>query len=153
MTTEPLKRDASLDEVLAAGELSEEKRKKVEELIEEEEGATNRLGGWLGKAVIGLAVFVSVFHLYAAAAGSPFFGWAPIVPTYNLRPIHVAMVLTLVYLLFPMFRAWRNRVTPLRLAVRRRQHRRRRLHPLRRAPSSASAPSIPTGSTSTSASS
>jgi TRAP transporter 4TM/12TM fusion protein len=112
MTTEPLKRDASLDEVLAAGELSEEKRKKVEELIEEEEGATNRLGGWLGKAVIGLAVFVSVFHLYAAAAGSPFFGWAPIVPTYNLRPIHVAMVLTLVYLLFPMFRAWRNRVTP-----------------------------------------
>ena len=112
MTTEPLKRDASLDEVLAAGELSEDKRKKVEELIEEEEGATNRLGGWLGKAVIGLAVFVSLFHLYAAAAGSPFFGWAPIVPTYNLRPIHVAMVLTLVYLLFPMFRAWRNRVTP-----------------------------------------
>jgi len=112
MTNEPLKREASLDEVLAAGELSEEKRKKVEELIEEEEGATNRLGGWLGKAVIGLAVFVSVFHLYAAAAGSPFFGWAPIVPTYNLRPIHVAMVLTLVYLLFPMFRAWRNRVTP-----------------------------------------
>jgi TRAP transporter 4TM/12TM fusion protein len=112
MTTEPLKRDASLDEVLAAGELSEDKRKKVEELIEEEEGATNRLGGWLGKAVIALAVFVSVFHLYAAAAGSPFFGWAPIVPTYNLRPLHVAMVLTLVYLLFPMFRAWRNRVTP-----------------------------------------
>jgi TRAP transporter 4TM/12TM fusion protein len=112
MTNEPLKREASLDEVLAAGELSEEKRKKVAELIEEEEGATNRLGGWLGKAVIGLAVFVSVFHLYAAAAGSPFFGWAPIVPTYNLRPIHVAMVLTLVYLLFPMFRAWRNRVTP-----------------------------------------
>src|SRR4029453_19492383 len=77
-----------------------------------EEGATNRLGGWLGKAVIGLAVFVSVFPLYAASAGSPFFGWAPIVPTYNLRPLHVAMVLTLVYLLFPMFRAWRNRVTP-----------------------------------------
>ena len=113
MTTEPQKRDASLDEVLAAGELSEDKRKKVEELIEEEEGATNRLGGWLGKVVIGLAVFVSVFHLYAAAAGSPFFGWAPIIPTYNLRPLHVAMVLTLIYLLFPMFRSWRNRVTPL----------------------------------------
>src|SRR5262245_55255197 len=113
MTTEPPKRDASLEEVLAAGELSEDKRRKVAELIEEEEGATNRLGGWLGKAVLGFAVLVSVFHLYAAAAGSPFFGWAPIVPTYNLRPIHVAMVLTLVYLLFPMIRAWRNRVTPL----------------------------------------
>ncbi len=113
MTTEPLQRDASISQVLAGGELSEDKRKRVEELIEEEEGATNRLGGWLGKAVIGLAVLVSVFHLYAAAAGSPFFGWAPIVPTYNLRPLHVAMVLTLIYLMFPMFRAWRNRVTPL----------------------------------------
>ena len=113
MTTDPLKRDVSLDEVLASGELSEDKRKKVAELIEEEEGATNRLGGWLGKAVIAFAVFVSVFHLYAAAAGSPFFGWAPIIPTYNLRPLHVAMVLTLIYLLFPMFRSWRNRVTPL----------------------------------------
>ena len=113
MTTEPPKSEASLDQVLAGGELSEDKRKRVQELIEEEEGATNRLGGWLGKAVVGLAVFVSVFHLYAAAAGSPFFGWAPIIPTYNLRPLHVAMVLTLIYLLFPMFRAWRNRVTPL----------------------------------------
>ena len=54
-----------------AGELAEDKRKKVEELIEEEEGATNRLGGWLGKAVVAFAVFVSVFHLYAAVAGSP----------------------------------------------------------------------------------
>ena len=113
MTIDPLKRDVPPDEVLASGELSEDKRKRVEELIEEEEGATNRLGGWLGKAVIAFAVFVSLFHLYAAAAGSPFFGWAPIIPTYNLRPLHVAMVLTLIYLLFPMFRSWRNRVTPL----------------------------------------
>ena len=65
------------DEVLAGGELSEDKRKQVEELIEEEEGATNRLGGWLGTAVIGFAVFVSVFHLYAAVAGSPPFTDTP----------------------------------------------------------------------------
>ena len=51
------------------------------------------------------AVFVSVFHLYAAAAGSPFFaGRRSSRPTICGR-LHVGMVLTLVYLLFPMFRA------------------------------------------------
>ena len=113
MASEPLKRDASFDEVLAGGELSEDKRKKVEKLIEEEEGATNRLSGWLGKAVIGFAVLVSIFHLYAAAAGAPPFWSAPIVPTYTLRPLHVGMILALIFVLFPMFRNWRNRVTPL----------------------------------------
>jgi len=113
MTTGPSKQETSLDEVLSGGELSEDKRRRVEELIEEEEGATNRLGGWLGKGVIGLAVLVSVFHLYAAAAGSPFFQWAPIIPTYNLRPLHVAMMLALIYLLYPIVSTWRNRVTAL----------------------------------------
>jgi TRAP transporter 4TM/12TM fusion protein len=113
MTGEPLKRDASIDEVLAGGELSEDARKKVAELIEEEEGATNRLAGWIGKAVVAFAVVVSVFHLYAAAAGAPPFWSAPIIPTYTLRPVHVGMVLTLIFVLYPMLRRWRNRVTPL----------------------------------------
>ena len=34
-------------------------------------------------------------------------------PTYLLRPLHVGMVLALIYLLFPMFKSWRNRITPL----------------------------------------
>ena len=62
---------SSVEQLLGEGALSEDKRRKVEELIEEEEGATNRFGGWLGSAVIAFAVAVSVFHLYAAAAGAP----------------------------------------------------------------------------------
>jgi TRAP transporter 4TM/12TM fusion protein len=113
MATEPLKRDASLDEVLAAGDLSEDKRKRVEELIEEEEGVTNRLGGWLGAGVVGFAVFVSLLHLYAAAAGSPPFTGTPIIATYTLRPLHVGLVLALIFVLFPFARSLRNRVTPV----------------------------------------
>ena len=45
MVAQQPKRDLSLEEALAAGELAEDKRKRVQELIEEEEGATNRLGG------------------------------------------------------------------------------------------------------------
>ena len=110
---QPAKANSSVEQILGEGALSEDKRRKVEELIEEEEGATNRLGGWLGSAVIAFAVAVSVFHLYAAAAGAPPFWKAPIVPTYLLRPLHVGMVLALIFVLYPMLRRWRNRVTPI----------------------------------------
>ena len=113
MANEPSKRDVSFDEVLAGGELSEDKRKRVEELIEEEEGATNRFGGFLSKAITAFAVFVSVFHLYAAVAGSPPLTGSPIIATYLLRPLHVGTVLALIYMLFPMARGLRNRVNPL----------------------------------------
>jgi TRAP transporter 4TM/12TM fusion protein len=93
--------------------LDEAARKRLEELIEEEEGTTNRLGGLLGKALVIAAAAVSVFHLYAAVGGSWPLNDAPIVPTYLLRPLHVGMVLALIFLLFPMFKSWRNRITPL----------------------------------------
>jgi TRAP transporter 4TM/12TM fusion protein len=93
--------------------LDEDTRKRLESLVEEEQGATNRFGGWLGTAVMAAAVGVSVFHLYAAVGGSWPFTQTPIVPTYLLRPLHVGMVLALIYLLFPMLRRWRNRLTPL----------------------------------------
>ena len=94
-------------------QLAEDKRKRVEELIEEEEGATNRLGGLLGSASSRFAVFVSVVHLYAAVAGSPPFTGTPIIATYTLRPLHVGLVLALIYMLFPFTRSLRNRVTPI----------------------------------------
>jgi TRAP transporter 4TM/12TM fusion protein len=75
--------------------------KKAEEYIEAEEGATNRLAGLLGRSVAGLAVVMSLFHLYAAYA---------IVPTQQLRMIHVGFVLFLVFLLFPFARRFRHRV-------------------------------------------
>ena len=73
--------------------------RKAEEYIEEEEGATNRLRGPLGAFVSALAVVMSVFHLYTAYA---------IVPAQVLRPVHVAFVLVLSFLLFPVARRYRH---------------------------------------------
>jgi TRAP transporter 4TM/12TM fusion protein len=83
---------------------------KVEELIEEDEGATNKMGGVIGQFLIWAAVLSSLFHLYCAAAGSPPFGLAPIVPTYILRPVHVGIIMALVFLLFPMAKRFRHRI-------------------------------------------
>jgi TRAP transporter 4TM/12TM fusion protein len=81
--------------------VSAEALKRVEELIEQEEGATNRLSGWSGHVVTAIAVAMSVFHLYAAY-------W--IVPTQELRYTHVGFVLLLSYLLFPVAARYRNRI-------------------------------------------
>jgi TRAP transporter 4TM/12TM fusion protein len=75
--------------------------KKAEEYIEAEEGATNRLAGFLGRFVMVVAVIMSFFHLYAAYA---------IVPTQQLRMFHVGFVLFLLFLLFPFSRRFRHRV-------------------------------------------
>src|SRR6266705_6223605 len=75
--------------------------KKAEEYIEAEEGASNKLRGWLGVFVTAVAVVMSVFHLYTAYA---------IVPTQVLRPVHVGFVLFLSYLLFPVAKRYRHRV-------------------------------------------
>lgn len=81
--------------------LSEEARKRVEELIEEEEGAHNRYTGVLAVMLTLAAVIMSLFHLYAAVE---------IVPAFRLRPLHVAFALTLVFLLFPISRRFRHRL-------------------------------------------
>lgn len=94
-----------------AAELDAAAQARITELIEEDEGATNKIGGWFGQCLIWAAILSSVFHLYCAAAGSPPFGLAPIVPTYILRPLHVSIVMALVFLYFPMARRFRHRVT------------------------------------------
>ncbi|HEV8340965.1 MAG TPA: TRAP transporter fused permease subunit [Candidatus Binatia bacterium] len=81
--------------------VSEEALEKAEQYIEAEEGAQNRLTGRLGVFVSALAVTMSVFHLYAAYE---------IVPTQQLRMIHVAFVLFLTFLLFPFASRFRHRV-------------------------------------------
>ena len=53
---------------------------------------------------------MSLFHLYAAIAGAWPFGWAPIIPTQPLRYAHVAFVLVLSFMLFPMAMRFRNRI-------------------------------------------
>ena len=66
--------------------ISAERLHKAEEFIEQEEGALNRFGGWLGHAITALAVAMSLFHIYAA-----FF----VVPPETLRAVHVGAALFL----------------------------------------------------------
>src|SRR5476649_2150839 len=82
--------------------ISEAALKKAEEFIEADEGVQNRLSGTAGNAATTVAVVMSLFHLYAAIAGAWPFGWAPIISTQPLRYAHVAFVLMLSFLLFPM---------------------------------------------------
>ena len=77
--------------------------KKAEEFIEADEGAMNKFGGWLGGLIIVMGLGMTLFHLYAAVE---------IVPTQSLRPIHVAMVLFLIFLLYPTIKRLRHRVMP-----------------------------------------
>ena len=81
--------------------VSAEALHKAEEFIEAEEGAANKLKGWLGIFVTAVAFTMSVFHLYTAYA---------IVPTQTLRPIHVGFVLFLCFLVFPVASRFRHRI-------------------------------------------
>ena len=81
--------------------LTEEQRRRLEEYMEEEEGALNKYQGPLAVIMTALAVVMSVFHLYAAVE---------IVPAYILRPVHVAFALALVFLLFPAVKRFRHRL-------------------------------------------
>lgn len=81
--------------------VSESARLKAEEFIEAEEGAANKLKGWLAVFVTLTAFVMSVFHLYTAYA---------IVPTQTLRPVHVGFVLFLCFLVFPVASRFRHRV-------------------------------------------
>jgi len=82
-------------------EVSQEALARAEEMIEREEGVQNRLTGWIAAFVATLAVGMSVFHLYTAYA---------IVRPEHLRSIHVALVLFLTFLIFPVARRYRHRV-------------------------------------------
>jgi TRAP transporter 4TM/12TM fusion protein len=83
--------------------LSDEERRKVEELIEQEEGGVHKFAGWWGKFLALIAFLMTIFHLYAAAST---------VDTQSLREIHIAFALSLVFLLFPAVKSWRNRIAP-----------------------------------------
>src|SRR5215216_4261580 len=90
--------------------VSAEALRKVEELIEQEEGAANRLAGYAYYLVTGIAIASTLFHLYVSVAGSWPFTGVPIVATQELRYTHVAFVLVLSFLLFPVALKYRNRI-------------------------------------------
>jgi TRAP transporter 4TM/12TM fusion protein len=86
-----------------AKEVSAEALARAEEMIEREEGVQNRLSGWLAAFVSAVAIGSSVFHLYAAYS---------IVRPEHLRAIHVAVVLFLTFIIFPLSRRFKNRIMP-----------------------------------------
>jgi len=81
--------------------ITEERLKKAEAYIEEEEGPSRRLTGKMGIFITVVAVLMSLVHLYAAIG---------IIMTQVLRGIHVMFVLFLTFLVFPSLKRFRNRV-------------------------------------------
>src|SRR5215468_2935409 len=99
-------RESPLDEqpdarLTSQGAISDEALRKAEAFVEQEEGAANRLSGMAGYIVTGIAVSMTLFHLYAAYE---------IVPTQPLRYTHVAFVMVLCFLLFPLAARFRDRI-------------------------------------------
>jgi TRAP transporter 4TM/12TM fusion protein len=70
-------------------------------LLEEEEGYAGGLGGFARRAAYLLAIATSIFHLYAAYE---------IVSAPVLRTVHVALVLALCFLSFPISKKYRGRI-------------------------------------------
>jgi TRAP transporter 4TM/12TM fusion protein len=81
--------------------ISEEALKRAEEMIEEEEGVQNKFTGRMAAFITLGAVAMSLFHLYASYE---------IVRTEVLRATHVAFVLFLSFLIFPVAKRFRHRV-------------------------------------------
>ncbi|MEY3047159.1 MAG: hypothetical protein RL424_481 [Pseudomonadota bacterium] len=65
------------------GQVDDELQKKLDKLIEEEEGTQSKFSGWVGVLITLALLGMSFVHLYAAYG---------IIPASTLRPLHVAMV-------------------------------------------------------------
>src|SRR4030067_329790 len=81
--------------------ISEEALREAEKYIEEEEGPSRRLTGKMDTFITGVAVLMSLLHLYAAMG---------VIMTQVLRGIHVMFVLFLSFLVFPSFKRFKNRI-------------------------------------------
>ena len=81
--------------------IGEEALKEAEKYIEEEEGVSRRVSGKMNYFITGVAVLMSLVHLYAAIG---------VIMTQVLRGIHVMFVLFLSFLVFPSLKKFRNRI-------------------------------------------
>ncbi len=85
----------------AAEQLSEEQKKKIEQLIEEEEGVTRKVTGFWSSVITILAVAMSLFAIYSSIFP---------VTTQILRGVHVAFLLTLSFLYYPMAKRFKGKI-------------------------------------------
>ena len=81
--------------------LDEKTQQEVESLIRQEEGDSHEYKGFLAIFLTLAAVVMSLFHLYAAYS---------IVPTLQLRVVHVGFVLAILFLSFPIAAKFKNRL-------------------------------------------
>ena len=81
--------------------ISEEALREAEKYIEEEEGPSRRFSGRMDIFITGVAVLMSLLHLYAAIG---------VIMTQVLRGLHVMFVLFLSFLVFPSFKRFKNRI-------------------------------------------
>jgi TRAP transporter 4TM/12TM fusion protein len=92
----------------SGAELSEEQKKKLEQLMEEEEGATRKVKGFWDRAITALAVAMSFFALYSAVVP---------VTTQILRSAFVALLLALSFLYYPVTKKYKGRITFIDVAL------------------------------------
>ncbi len=81
--------------------LDEKTQQEVEALIRQEEGDSHQYKGFLAIFLTLAAVAMSLFHLYAAYS---------IVPTLQLRVVHVGFVLAILFLSFPIAAKFKNKL-------------------------------------------
>ncbi|MCX7966796.1 MAG: TRAP transporter fused permease subunit, partial [Syntrophorhabdaceae bacterium] len=93
------KEKSILDE--ATEQLTEEQKKKLEEIIEEEEGVTRKVTGFWNIAITTLAVAMSLFAIYATIFP---------VTTQILRGLHVAFMIVLSFLYYPMAKKYKGKI-------------------------------------------
>jgi TRAP transporter 4TM/12TM fusion protein len=92
----------------SGAELTEEQKKKLEQLMEEEEGATRKIKGFWDKAITTLAVALSLFALYSAVVP---------VTTQILRSVFVAFLLALSFLYYPLSVKHKGKITLLDICL------------------------------------
>jgi len=81
--------------------LDEKTQETVDSLIRQEEGDAHQYKGFLAIFLTLAAVVMSLFHLYSAYS---------IVPTLQLRVVHVGFVLAILFLSFPIASKFKNRL-------------------------------------------
>jgi TRAP transporter 4TM/12TM fusion protein len=86
---------------IEAAELTAEQRKKIKEIIEEEEGVTRKVTGFWKVVITVLAAGMSLFAIYSAIFP---------VTTQILRGLHVAFLLAITFLYYPMMKRFKTRV-------------------------------------------
>lgn len=94
--------DTGTETVVATNvELSDDQKKKLEKLMEEEEGATRKVTGFWDAIITWLAVAMSAFALYTAIFT---------VTTHILRGVFVAFLLVISFLYYPISSKYKNKI-------------------------------------------